>query len=81
MAPGLPSPRSLRRARRMELPVWDGAALEANSDCLGLAGSPTKVVQVFAPPRRAAAVQWCQGACAEDAAAELVARILAEKLV
>lgn len=72
----------IRRATRMEIPVWGQQDLpEANPDFLGLAGSPTQVVRIFHPPARAGAVELLAGESAAAVASELAARLLSEKVI
>lgn len=51
--PRVPSLRGLSRAKRAQIPVWTAADLAAAADKIGLAGSPTQVVKVFRPLRKA----------------------------
>lgn len=77
-----PSPRLLRRARRAEIPVWTEADLpEVQARFLGLEGSPTKVVQVFSPPKREGGVRWIVGESPQAQAAALVAQLIADGVV
>ena len=83
--PRYPSFLGIRKANRREYPNWSAEDLCAESDadreCFGLIGSPTKVIKVFTPPVREGA---CDMVPAEDpvrAAAELADRILAEKIL
>ncbi len=50
--PRPPSLKGKMRAKKADIPVWGAADLEVEAGCLGLAGSPTQVVRVFAPERR-----------------------------
>jgi electron transfer flavoprotein beta subunit len=47
--PRLPSLKGKMKAKKMEVTPFSAADLDADPDQLGLAGSPTKVVRVFAP--------------------------------
>jgi electron transfer flavoprotein beta subunit len=47
--PRLPSLKGKMKAKKMEITTLTAADLDADPDQLGLAGSPTKVVRVFAP--------------------------------
>ncbi|MCF6291168.1 MAG: electron transfer flavoprotein subunit beta/FixA family protein [Desulfobacterales bacterium] len=47
--PRVPSLKGKMRARKMEIAMLDAAAIGADPRCIGLAGSPTQVVRVFAP--------------------------------
>ncbi|RKY62178.1 MAG: electron transfer flavoprotein subunit beta [Candidatus Latescibacterota bacterium] len=51
--PRLPSLRGKMRARKAQIPVWTVQELGADPSRVGLAGSPTQVVRVFTPERRA----------------------------
>ncbi|MHB1295874.1 MAG: electron transfer flavoprotein subunit beta/FixA family protein [Anaerolineae bacterium] len=80
--PRFPTPRGIRNAKRAEIPVWTAEDLpDALPERLGLEGSPTKVVQVFTPPRREGRVEIMQGITAEERAALLADRIMAEKVL
>jgi electron transfer flavoprotein beta subunit len=47
--PRLPTLRGKKRAKRTNLPVWKPADIEANIECIGLEGSPTRVVKIDRP--------------------------------
>lgn len=47
--PRLPSLKGKMKAKKMEISMLTASDLDADPDQLGLAGSPTKVVRVFAP--------------------------------
>ena len=47
--PDLPTLRGKKRARRMDISVWDRTMLDATDANLGLAGSPTRVVSIRTP--------------------------------
>ena len=51
--PRLPGMKGVLRARRAEIPTWTAADIEADEAQVGFAGSPTTVVRVFTPTRRA----------------------------
>lgn len=50
--PRVPSVRGKMKARKIEVPVWTAADLGAGPESVGLAGSLTQVVEVFAPQPR-----------------------------
>ncbi len=50
--PRLPSLRGIMMAARKEITVWGARDIAANPARIGLNGSPTRVVRVFAPTRR-----------------------------
>jgi electron transfer flavoprotein beta subunit len=47
--PRLPTLSGKQRARKSEIPVWGAAAIDADPACLGLKGSPTRVVKINTP--------------------------------
>jgi electron transfer flavoprotein beta subunit len=47
--PRLPTLRGKQRAKRTELPVWGPDEIDADPACIGLKGSPTRVVKIEAP--------------------------------
>jgi len=51
--PRLPSLRGKMRARKAQIPVWTVEDIGADPSKVGLEGSPTQVVRVFTPERRA----------------------------
>jgi len=80
--PRYPSFRGIRRATRMEIPVWDASALpDAEPQYLGLNGSPTQVVRIFSPPPRGGEVELIEADTPEKAAGVLADRLLAEKII
>jgi len=50
--PRLPSLRGKIAAKKAVIAVWKAADLSCDPKCLGLDGSPTKVVRIFTPPAR-----------------------------
>ncbi len=71
-SPRLPSLKGKMRAKKAAIPVWTAADLDVDAGYLGLAGSPTQVVRVFAPERRRDRLML------EGDAAEQVERLIAE---
>lgn len=49
--PRLPSLRGMMRAKSTEITVWTAGDLGVDANKVGLAGSPTQVVRIFAPER------------------------------
>ncbi|HOT28879.1 MAG TPA: electron transfer flavoprotein subunit beta/FixA family protein [Candidatus Ozemobacteraceae bacterium] len=68
-APRLPTLRGKQRARAAEIPCWGRDELDLPPECLGLAGSPTRVVSL-ARPRVS---RTCEKIAAPDAASMRVA--------
>ena len=50
--PRLPSLKGKIKAKKMEIPVWSAADINADPDKIGLKGSPTVVEKIFSPPSR-----------------------------
>lgn len=50
--PRLPSLRGKMAAKRAQIPVWSAEEIAADSDNIGLRGSPTQVIRVFTPERK-----------------------------
>jgi electron transfer flavoprotein beta subunit len=50
--PRLPSLKGKMAAKKAVIPVWKAVDLQGDPKCLGLDGSPTKVVRIFTPPAR-----------------------------
>ena len=72
--PRIPSLKGKMRAKKAEIVNLSAADIKADADCIGLAGSPTQVVKVFAPKPRGE--RSLISGSPEEQAAEL-----AEKLV
>ena len=51
--PRLPSLKGKMRAKKAEIVVWGPSNLDVDHDELGLDGSPTRVIRIFAPEPRA----------------------------
>ncbi len=80
--PRYPTFVGIRRATRMEIPTWGAAELTgARPEYLGLKGSPTQVVRIFSPPARAGKVTLFGADTPVDAAAQLAARLMADKVI
>ncbi len=80
--PRYPTFKGIRRASRMEYPIWTAKDLEgANPAFFGLDGSPTRVVRVFTPPPRSGQTEIIQGETVQEQATKLVERLLAEKII
>lgn len=50
--PRTPSLKGKMKAKKAEIRVLSAADIGAEAECIGLAGSPTRVVKVFSPPPR-----------------------------
>lgn len=80
--PRYPTFLGIRRATRMQIPVWSAADLPGtDSSKCGLKGSPTQVVRVFNPPKREGKVEMIQADNVDEAASILADKLLAEKVI
>jgi electron transfer flavoprotein beta subunit len=83
--PRYPSFLGIRKANKREYPNWSAEDLCADSDadreCFGLIGSPTKVIRVFTPPVREGACELFPGDDPLQAADTLADHVLAEKIL
>jgi electron transfer flavoprotein beta subunit len=83
--PRYPSFMGIRRANKREYPVWSAddlcAGTEADMECFGLIGSPTKVVKVFTPPPREGDCEMIPADDPRQAGETLAERILGEKIL
>lgn len=71
----------IRKAAKMEYPLWTLADVGAEADKVGAAGSGVRWPQVFAPPVREGEAEIIEADTVEVAAAILVDKLLAEKVV
>jgi len=71
----------IRKAAKMEYPVWTLADIGAEADKVGVAGSGVRWPEVFMPPAREGEAEIIQADTVEGAAAILVEKLLAEKVI
>jgi len=50
--PRLPSLRGMMKAKKFKAQVWDLNSMDVDKKFIGLEGSPTRVVKIFAPPQK-----------------------------
>jgi electron transfer flavoprotein alpha/beta subunit len=80
--PRYPTFMGIRRATKMEIPVWTAGKLQGvQKSYLGLDGSPTRVVKVFNPPPRGGKIDMITGDTPQEQAAKLADKLLAEKII
>jgi electron transfer flavoprotein beta subunit len=80
--PRLAAIADVRRAVRMPIPTWTAADLPGvDPRKLGLEGSPTRVVKIASPPVRATAAEMIPADSADQAASELVEKLVAAKVL
>jgi len=71
----------IRKAAKMEYPVWALTDIGAEAGRVGAAGSGVRWPQVFAPPVREGEAEIIAGETVEEQARTLVERLLAEKVI
>jgi electron transfer flavoprotein beta subunit len=71
----------IRKAAKMEYPLWTLADVDTEADKVGAAGSGVRWPQVTMPPAREGEAEIVQGETVEESAQLLVERLLAEKVV
>ena len=50
--PRLPSLRGMMKAKRFKPEIWDSSSMNVDGRYIGLEGSPTRVIKIFAPPQK-----------------------------
>jgi electron transfer flavoprotein beta subunit len=65
-------------AKKADIPKWGATDVKAVKEMIGLDGSPTKVVKIFAPPVKTGGVRM-DGRGGPDAAVEAIVKTLKEK--
>jgi electron transfer flavoprotein beta subunit len=71
----------IRKAAKMEYPLWSLADVGAEADKVGAAGSGVRWPEVFMPPVREGEAEIIEAETVEEAAAILVEKLLAEKAI
>ena len=71
----------IRKAAKMEYPLWTLDDVGADAGKVGAAGSGVRWPQVFMPPVREGEAEIIEGETVEEAAAILVDKLLAEKVI
>ncbi|MDD5344273.1 MAG: electron transfer flavoprotein subunit beta/FixA family protein [Smithella sp.] len=72
----------IRRASKLIVPTWTAADLPgADLSNLGLKGSPTQVIKIFSPPKHEGILELIKADSAEESAALLADKIIAEKIL
>ena len=72
----------IRRAAQLRIPTWTAADLPGvDPSRLGLTGSPTQVIKIFSPPKRGGVLDLIKANSAEQSAAILADKIIAEKVL
>ncbi len=78
--PRMASLRGRMKAKKAEIKKWTAADVGADPDHCGLAGSPTKVVKIFSPPKKVGGIK-IEGTAALDAARTVVGKLKEQKVI
>jgi len=80
--PRFASIKGKMKARKAEIPSWDEKAIDISNDIIGLAGSATKVMNVFTPPVPVVHSEiFTAGDEPEAAVDQLVAKLIEQKII
>ncbi|HUN55017.1 MAG TPA: electron transfer flavoprotein subunit beta/FixA family protein [Smithella sp.] len=80
--PRLATVANIRKASRIKIKVMSAADLTGvDVNRLGINGSPTKVIKIFSPPKREGILELIKADNINEAAIQLVDRIMAEKIL
>jgi|YNPBryunderm2012_1023409.scaffolds.fasta_scaffold26339_1 electron transfer flavoprotein beta subunit len=79
--PRYPAFLGIRKAAKLQPPVWGVKELGLAPEHVGARGSATRWTALRKPPARASQCEIIQGATAAEKAARLVDRLLAEKII
>jgi electron transfer flavoprotein beta subunit len=79
--PRYPSFIGIRKAAKMDMPVWDAAEIGADAGKVGAAGSGVTWPTIYAPPVREAEAEIIQADDVDQAAAILADKVIAEKVI
>lgn len=79
--PRYPSFIGIRKAAKMEMPVWSAADIGAEAEKVGVAGSGVTWPTVYAPPVRESECEIIDAADVATAASILADKLIAEKVV
>lgn len=78
--PRMASLRGRMKAKKADIQSWSAAFIGAEESEVGLAGSPTKVVKIFSPPKKVGGI-IIQGSGPLDAAREVVGKLKEMKVI
>ncbi|MDD2235614.1 MAG: electron transfer flavoprotein subunit beta/FixA family protein [Kiritimatiellae bacterium] len=78
--PRMASLRGRMKAKKAEIKKWTAAEIGADPENTGLAGSPTKVVKIFSPPKKVGGIK-IEGTAALDAARTVVGKLKEQKVI
>jgi len=79
--PRYPSFIGIRKASKLQMPVWDAAEIGADADKVGASGSGVAWPTIFAPPVRETEAEIITADDVKAAAAILADKLIAEKVI
>ena len=79
--PRYPSFMGIRKAARMQIPIWTAVDLGLAPEQVGAAASAARWPAVLTPPKQEVQCEFIQGESPEEIARALVDRLLAEKVL
>jgi electron transfer flavoprotein beta subunit len=79
--PRYPSFIGIRKAAKLEMPVWDAAEIAADASNCGAAGSGVTWPTIYAPPARETEAEIIEADDVNEAAAILADKLIAEKVI
>jgi len=79
--PRYPNILGIRRASKIQIPIWMAKDLQVDPNLIGLTGSPTKVVKIATPPPRQGQCMIIQADSVEQQADILAEKLVAEKII
>ncbi|MCS7151151.1 MAG: electron transfer flavoprotein subunit beta/FixA family protein [Endomicrobia bacterium] len=78
--PRLPTLKGMLAAKKKQIHVWNKETIHAETDKIGLVGSPTQVVKVFTPPPRLGG-ERITGADAKEIAQKLIQKLSSHGII
>ncbi len=78
--PRMASLRGRMKAKKAEIKKWTATDIEADLNETGLAGSPTKVVKIFSPPKKTGGIK-IEGTAPLDAARTVIGKLKEQKVI
>jgi electron transfer flavoprotein beta subunit len=79
--PRYPSFMNIRKASKMEIPIWDAAAIGVEAGKVGRANAATQWTKIMPLPARTGSVEMIEGDSPQAIAAQLADKLLAEKVI
>ena len=79
--PRYPSFMNIRKASKMQIPVWDSGAISVEASKVGRANAATRWTKIFPLPARTGNVEIITGDSPHAIASALADKLLAEKVI